>query len=88
MTAMSVIVAIFIGGIEALGLIGDKLGFEGGLWRLVQGLNDNLANFGFAIAAILIASWLISMLAYRSQGQMKAYRGAVGMDYPARRQES
>ncbi|MGJ0511571.1 HoxN/HupN/NixA family nickel/cobalt transporter [Methylocystis sp.] len=88
MTAMSVIVAIFIGGIEALGLIGDKLGFEGGIWRLVQALNDNLANFGFAIAAILIASWIISMLVYRSQGQMKAYRGAVGMDYRTRRQES
>jgi high-affinity nickel-transport protein len=85
MTAMSVIVALFIGGIEALGLIGDKLGFEGGIWRLVQGLNDNLANFGFAIAAILIASWIISMLFYRSQGQMKGYRGAVEIDYPARR---
>ncbi|HEY8214064.1 MAG TPA: HoxN/HupN/NixA family nickel/cobalt transporter [Methylocystis sp.] len=85
MTAMSVVVAIFIGGVEALGLIGEKLGFEGGLWRLIQGLNDNLADFGFAIAAILIASWLISMLIYRNQGQAKVYPGAVGMEYRPRR---
>jgi len=85
MTAMSVVVAIFIGGVEALGLIGDKLGFEGGLWRLIQGLNDNLADFGFAIAAILIASWLVSMLIYRNQGQAKVYPGAVGMAYRPRR---
>ena len=31
-TAISVVVALLIGGIEALGLIADKLGLEGGLW--------------------------------------------------------
>ncbi|MGD9544102.1 MAG: HoxN/HupN/NixA family nickel/cobalt transporter [Methylocystis sp.] len=85
MTAMSVVVAIFIGGVEALGLISDKLGFEGGFWGLVQGLNDNLADFGFAIAAILIASWLVSMLIYRTQAPMKTYPGAAGLDYRPRR---
>ncbi|WP_292532335.1 HoxN/HupN/NixA family nickel/cobalt transporter [Methylocystis sp.] len=73
MTAMSVIVAIFIGGVEALGLIGDKLGFEGGIWGVVQSLNGNLANFGIAIAAILIASWIISSLVYRTKGPTAAY---------------
>ncbi len=46
-TAASVVVAIFIGGIEALGLISDKLGLEGGVWSFIGDLNDNLANFRF-----------------------------------------
>ena len=75
MTAMSVIVAIFIGGVEALGLIGDKLGFESGFWGVVQSLNGNLADFGIAIAAILIASWIISSLVYRTKGPTEAYPG-------------
>ena len=41
-TAASVVVAIFIGGIEALGLIGGKLGLEGRIWSIVGSLNENL----------------------------------------------
>ena len=67
-TAASVVVAIFIGGVEALGLIGDKLGLEGGFWHLVDDLNDNLTNFGFVVAGIFVASWLISTLIYRAKG--------------------
>ena len=67
-TAASVVVAIFIGGIEALGLLGNKLGLEGGFWGLVGSLNDNLANFGFAVVGIFIASWLISILVYWAKG--------------------
>ena len=67
-TAASVVVALFIGGIEALGLIGDKLGLEGGFWRLVGDLNDNLTNFGFVVVGIFVASWLISTLIYRAKG--------------------
>ena len=67
-TAASVVVAIFIGCVEALGLIGDKLGLEGGFWHLVDDLNDNLTNFGFVVAGIFVASWLISTLIYRAKG--------------------
>jgi nickel/cobalt transporter (NiCoT) family protein len=67
-TAASVVVALFIGGIEALGLIGDKLRLEGGFWGLIGNLNDNLANFGFVVVGIFIASWLISSLIYRAKG--------------------
>ncbi len=67
-TAASVFVALFIGGVEALGLIGDKLGLEGGFWRVIGGLNDNLVNFGFAVVGIFIASWIVSALVYRAKG--------------------
>jgi len=42
-TAVSVVVAIFIGGVEALGLICDKLGLKGGFWGFIGILNNNLA---------------------------------------------
>jgi high-affinity nickel-transport protein len=67
-TAASVVVAFFIGGVEALGLIGDKLGLEGGFWGAVRGLNGNLANVGFAVVGIFIASWIVSALVYRAKG--------------------
>lgn len=58
-TATSVVVAIFIGGLEALGLIADNFAVEGGFWDFVGEMNDDLANFGFAVVGIFIASWLI-----------------------------
>jgi high-affinity nickel-transport protein len=67
-TAASVAVALFIGGVEIFGLIGDKLGFEGRFWRVIGGLNDNLANFGFAVVGIFIASWITSTVIYRVKG--------------------
>ena len=67
-TAVSVLVALLIGGIEALGLIADKLGLEGRFWSMIGGLNGGLANFGYLVVGIFIVSWAISYLLYRWQG--------------------
>ena len=67
-TAISVVVALLIGGTEALGLIAGKLGLEGGFWDLIGGLNGGLANFGYLVVGIFLASWAISFLLYRWQG--------------------
>lgn len=67
-TAASIVVATFIGGVEVLGLIGDRFGLEGRFWSMVGRLNDNLTNFGFAVVGIFIGSWLISGLIYRAKG--------------------
>jgi len=67
-TAISVLVASLIGGIEALGLIGGKLGLEGSFWDTVGKLNGGLANFGYLVIGIFIASWAVSYLIYRWQG--------------------
>jgi high-affinity nickel-transport protein len=75
-TAASVVVAIFIGGVEALGLIGERLGYEGGFWGFIGDMNDNLANFGFAVVGIFLASWLISTLIYRARGYDRLQVGA------------
>jgi nickel/cobalt transporter (NiCoT) family protein len=67
-TAISVLVALVIGGVEALGLIAGKLGLEGAFWDFIGALNDGLANFGYLVVGIFIASWVISYLLYRWQG--------------------
>ena len=67
-TAISVLVALLIGGIEALGLIAGKLGLEGGFWDLIDNLNGGLANFGYLVVGIFIVSWALSYLIYRWQG--------------------
>jgi high-affinity nickel-transport protein len=64
-TLVSVVIAVLIGGIEALGLIGDQLGLSGWLWDGVGALNDNFNNLGFAIIGIFIVAWVGSMLLYR-----------------------
>ena len=63
-TAASVLVAIFIGGLEVLGLVAGKLALQGRFWDFVSSMNDNLSNFGYAVAGIFIASWIISTLIY------------------------
>ena len=64
-TFVSVIVALLIGGIEALGLLADKLGLEGGLWSFIGDLNDDFGEIGYLIIGVFVASWLLSALIYR-----------------------
>ena len=70
-TAASVVVAIFIGGLEALGLLANKMQLQGSFWDFIGAMNDNLANFGFVVVGIFVASWLISTLVYRHNGYEK-----------------
>lgn len=64
-TLVSVVVAVVIGGIEALGLIADKLGLEGGLWDVIGELNAHFGMLGYVIIGVFVLSWLISMVVYR-----------------------
>ncbi|MBV9247863.1 MAG: HoxN/HupN/NixA family nickel/cobalt transporter [Acetobacteraceae bacterium] len=64
-TAVSVVVAVLIGGIEALGLIAEQLELEGGFWNGINFLNDNFNGIGFAIIGIFIFAWVASVIVYR-----------------------
>lgn len=66
-TAASVVVAVFIGGLEALGLIADRFGSDGGFWRAVEAVNNSLTNFGFIIVGVFVASWAVSTIVYRTR---------------------
>jgi high-affinity nickel-transport protein len=64
-TAVSVVVAVVIGGIEGLGLVGGQLGLEGWFWDVIGTLNDNFSSIGFAIAGVFIFAWIGSVIFYR-----------------------
>ena len=64
-TAVSVVVAVLIGGIEGLGLIGDQFGLSGRFWDGIGRLNDNFNGLGFAIIGVFIVAWIGSMVIYR-----------------------
>jgi nickel/cobalt transporter (NiCoT) family protein len=67
-TAVSVAVAVLIGGIEGLGLLGGQLGLEGRFWRAVGMLNNNFNSIGVMIIGVFIFSWLASVIYYRYAG--------------------
>jgi nickel/cobalt transporter (NiCoT) family protein len=64
-TLVSVLVAVLIGGIEALGLVANQLRLGGPFWNLIAGLNDHFGSLGYLIIAIFAGSWLVSIAVYR-----------------------
>jgi high-affinity nickel-transport protein len=64
-TFVSVLVALIVGGIEALGLIADRLSLEGAFWGMIGALNDNFGSLGYVIIAVFAISWLASVVVYR-----------------------
>src|SRR6202044_3215692 len=66
-TAVSVLVAVIVGGLEVLNLIGAQLGLTdgGGFWGAVGSLNDNFGVLGYLIVGVFVAAWAVSYLVYR-----------------------
>ncbi len=64
-TTVSVFVAVLIGGIEGLGLIGDQFGLGGWFWNGISALNDNFGELGFGIIGVFILAWAASLIIYR-----------------------
>jgi nickel/cobalt transporter (NiCoT) family protein len=68
-TLVSVVVAVLIGGIEALGLVGDQFGMgDAGFWGAIGTLNDNFNNLGFAIIGFFVIAWVVSYVVYKLKG--------------------
>jgi high-affinity nickel-transport protein len=79
-TAASVFVALVVGGLEALNLIGDQLGLTdgGGFWGAIGAINDNFGWLGFAIIGVFALSWIASAAIYKLKGydRLEASAGA------------
>src|SRR5471032_218962 len=67
-TLVSVVVAVVIGSIEALGLLSDQLALKGPLWDVIGNLNDHFGTLGYIIIGIFVVSWALSVLIYRLKG--------------------
>jgi nickel/cobalt transporter (NiCoT) family protein len=64
-TLISVIVALVVGGIEALSIISGQLNLSGGLWDFLGNLSDNFGLIGIVIVLMFIVSWAISTIIYK-----------------------
>jgi high-affinity nickel-transport protein len=64
-TLVSVLIALVVGTLEVLGIIGSALNLSGGFWDFVGNLNDNFGVIGYYIIGIFVVSWVISTVIYK-----------------------
>jgi high-affinity nickel-transport protein len=64
-TVVSVVVALLVGGVEALGLVGRELGLGGAFWRGIAALNGNFGIIGYLIIGVFVVTWGVSTAVYR-----------------------
>jgi nickel/cobalt transporter (NiCoT) family protein len=64
-TLISVLVAVGVGGIEALGLLAGEFSLSGTIWEIVGKLNDNFGLVGYCIIGIFVLSWIASFGIYK-----------------------
>jgi high-affinity nickel-transport protein len=66
-TFVSVLVALVVGGIEALGLLAAQFHLTGFVWIQVQRLNNNFGVLGYCIVGLFALSWIVSLMIYKWQ---------------------
>jgi len=64
-TFVSVVVALVVGGIEALGLLAGHFHLSGFFWNLVVRLNGNFSTLGYVIVGFFALSWIVSIAVYK-----------------------
>jgi high-affinity nickel-transport protein len=64
-TSVSVVVALAVGGIEALGLLAGEFHLTGRWWGWVGKLNENFGMLGYGIVALFALSWILSIAIYK-----------------------
>ncbi len=64
-TSVSVVVAVVVGGVEALGLVGGQMHLQGRFWGWVGRLNENFGMLGYCIVGLFALSWIVSIAIYK-----------------------
>ncbi len=64
-TLISVIVALVVGGLEALSIVATELHLSGPFWDQIGSLDENFGFLGVIIVCLFIASWVISTIIYK-----------------------
>jgi len=76
-TLTSVVVALVVGGIEVLGLMGRRMGVHAGLWNGIASLNASAGAVGAAVILLLLLSWGSAAAVYRYRGHRRPDRDAA-----------
>ena len=67
-TLASVLVAVLVGTVEVLSVIGGRMSVRGAFWDRVGDLSGNFGFLGFAIVGVFVGAWVLSTLVYRVRG--------------------
>ncbi|MFF8695445.1 HoxN/HupN/NixA family nickel/cobalt transporter [Streptomyces sp. NPDC015144] len=62
-TGLSVAVALLVGTVELVGLLGEKLGLHGPFWDWVGGLDLNVV--GYLVVGLSVATWIVAFAVWR-----------------------
>jgi nickel/cobalt transporter (NiCoT) family protein len=62
-TGLSVAVALTVGTIELVGLLGAKLGARGGFWQWLEHIDTG--TLGFIIVAMFVGTWVLALAVWR-----------------------
>jgi nickel/cobalt transporter (NiCoT) family protein len=62
------LVALLIGAVEVLGLLGDRLSLDGPFWAMVGDLNGGFGYLGFVVVGLFVLCWIASFAVYRLRG--------------------
>ncbi len=64
-TSLSVMVAVLVGGLETLGLLGAHLRSHGAFWRFMASVDRHFDVLGYGIIGLFVLGWLVSLMIYR-----------------------
>jgi high-affinity nickel-transport protein len=64
-TCVSVLVALGVGGLEALGLVADEFQLKGSFWNAIVRLDHNFGILGYFIIGLFTLSWIVSVAVYK-----------------------
>ncbi len=76
LTALSIAVALIVGGAELLCLIAEQLSLSGGAWSIVRGVDLDAA--GFAIVALFLLTWIGAVAIWRLGRIEERWAGDAG----------
>ena len=62
-TALSVVVALFIGGLEAFQVLSGQLNLTGGIWDFAN--NFNLNSAGYVVVGLFVVTWVVALGVWR-----------------------
>ena len=65
-TGLSITVALLIGTVELVGLLGQELNLTTGAWGWIEGLNIN--TLGFFIVGLFVVTWALAVGVWRAFG--------------------
>jgi len=77
-TGLSVFVALFIGSVEAFGLLGQDVHLSGPFWSTLESFDINKA--GFVIVGMFVVTWIVALAIWRFGHIEERWQRAVADD--------